>query len=260
MGWLGQHPAAGALTSSAQALSAPNSADIVGDTDLVHQYSGYTSGQWVYTARQYIPAGFTGRSYFILLNTYAPFGTNNWSTQLCFDASAGLVKDDVPGDCSGTTGLPLVTGQWVEIRVEIDLTADTQAVYYNNQLLFQDTWTDHVSGGGSLNIAAVDLFANSVSTVFYDNMSLAAAGGPTICDAPSAIPWLSETPTNGTTAGGASTPVQVTFNSTGLAAGTYNANLCIDSNDPDPGPGNGTDLVVVPFNWWLNSRAPRRSS
>jgi hypothetical protein len=45
------------------------------------------------------------------------------------------------------------------------------------------------------------------------------------------VPWLSEVPTNGTTAGGGSTPVQVTFNSTGLAAGTYNANLCVDSND-----------------------------
>ncbi len=51
-GWEGwdNNPAAGALTSSAQALSAPNSAAILGATDLVHQYSGYTSGQWVYTA------------------------------------------------------------------------------------------------------------------------------------------------------------------------------------------------------------------
>jgi hypothetical protein len=38
----------------------------------------------------------------------------------------------------------------------------------------------------------------------------------------------------------------VTFDSTGLAAGTYTGNLCVYSNDPDPGPGNGTDLVVVP--------------
>jgi len=46
--------------------------------------------------------------------------------------------------------------------------------------------------------------------------------------------------------GGGSTPVQVTFDSTGLATGTYNANLCAFSDDPDPGPGNGTNLVVVP--------------
>ena len=69
---------------------------------------------------------------------------------------------------------------------------------------------------------------------------------PPVCDSPTDIPWLSEAPTSGTTAPGASTPVQVTFDSTGLAVGTYNANLCITSNDPDAGPGNETELVIVP--------------
>lgn len=72
----------------------------------------------------------------------------------------------------------------------------------------------------------------------------AGPGGP--CDNPADVPWLSASPANGTTAGGASTPVQVTFDSTGLADGTYNANLCVTSNDPDAGPGNGTNLVIVP--------------
>jgi hypothetical protein len=71
-------------------------------------------------------------------------------------------------------------------------------------------------------------------------------GAAQTCSTPSDVPWLSETPASGSTAGGASTPVTVGFDSTGLAVGTYNATLCIDSNDPDPGPGNGTDLVVVP--------------
>ncbi len=73
-----------------------------------------------------------------------------------------------------------------------------------------------------------------------------ASGAPSLCQSPADVPWLSTAPSNGTTAGGASTPVQVSFDSTGLAVGTYNANLCVTSNDPDPGPGNGTDLVVVP--------------
>ncbi|MCA9869800.1 MAG: hypothetical protein KC487_05405, partial [Anaerolineae bacterium] len=58
--------------------------------------------------------------------------------------------------------------------------------------------------------------------------------------------WLSTDPISGTTAAGLGTDVDVTFDSTGLAGGVYNANLCITSNDPDAGPGNGTDLVVVP--------------
>ena len=245
-GW-GNVASAGALTSSAQARSAPNSVAILGASDLVHEYAE-TDGKWVYTAWQYIPAGFTGQSYFILLNTYSDTGSgNNWSTQLCFDAAAGVVRDDVPGTCTGTTTLPLVTGQWVQIRVEIDLDLDTQAVYYNNQLLFQDTWSGHVSGGGATSISAVDLFANNATTVYYDDMSLTQVLPAQACDAPADIPWASVNPTSGTTAPGGSTPVAVTFNSTGLAVGTYTGNLCVQSNDPDPGPGNGTALVIVPL-------------
>ncbi|MEP0774761.1 MAG: immune inhibitor A, partial [Acidobacteriota bacterium] len=79
-----------------------------------------------------------------------------------------------------------------------------------------------------------------------DTVEFISAATPGPCDAPADVPWLSVLPANGTTAGGATTPVTVTFDSTGLAVGVYNANLCVLSNDPDPGPGNGTELVVVP--------------
>jgi hypothetical protein len=49
----------------------------------------------------------------------------------------------------------------------------------------------------------------------------------------SAISWASADPTSGTTAAGASSTVDVTFDSTGLAAGTYEGVLCVNSNDPD---------------------------
>jgi len=47
------------------------------------------------------------------------------------------------------------------------------------------------------------------------------------------IPWLSENPTSGTVPAGSSTDVTVTFDSTGLAVGSYFGNLSIKSNDPD---------------------------
>ena len=47
------------------------------------------------------------------------------------------------------------------------------------------------------------------------------------------IPWLSETPTSGTINPGDCTPVDVTFDSTGLTLGDYFAGLQFDSNDPD---------------------------
>ncbi len=71
-------------------------------------------------------------------------------------------------------------------------------------------------------------------------------GSGEACSALSDIPWLSLNTTSGSNTGGTNTGVTVTFDSTGLANGVYTGNLCIESNDPDAGPGNGTDLVVVP--------------
>ncbi|MCA9940455.1 MAG: hypothetical protein KC418_17575, partial [Anaerolineales bacterium] len=236
-GWKGwfNDPAAGANTSDAEALSSPNSVAILGASDLVHEYD-VTSGLWNYTAWQYVPTDFAGDSYFILLNQYDDAGaTNNWSTQVTFQGAAGIVSN------TGLSGgsLPLIKGQWVEIRVEIDLNNDTQTFFYNNQVLYSGTWTGEVSGGGILAIGAVDLFANNASVVYYDDMSLASPSGGT-CSSPSDIPWVSVNPTSGMTMPGNTSVVDVTFDSTGLGAGTYNGNLCVNSNDPD------TPLVIVP--------------
>ena len=87
--------------------------------------------------------------------------------------------------------------------------------------------------------SACDEMINPLATV-------PSCGGGPVCTNLVDVPWLSETLTSGTTAGGASTPLDVIYNSTGLAPGLYSANLCAFSNDPDPGPGNGTELVVLP--------------
>lgn len=58
----------------------------------------------------------------------------------------------------------------------------------------------------------------------------AIAGG---CGATVDAPWLSVTPTNGSTAGGGSTAITLSYNSAGLTTGSYNSVLCIASNDPD---------------------------
>ncbi len=81
-------------------------------------------------------------------------------------------------------------------------------------------------------------------------------GSAPACSTPSSVPWLSEVPTSGSTAGGSSTSVTVGFNSTNLAPGAYHANLCITSNDPNPGPGNGTNLVVVPVTLTVINSTP----
>ena len=197
-GW-GNVPGAGALTSDVQSHSTPNSVAIEAASDLVHEYSGYTSDVWTYTVWQYVPSSFSGISYFLLLNSYDDPGNNlNWSTQLSFDSGTLMVANDGPD--GGT--LPLVTDQWVEIRVDINLDNNTQTVYYGGDLLFTGSWTEGMSGGGVLNIAAVDLYANSATVVYYDDISLVG-----LLD----IPWLSLDPMAGATLPGESSLVDVSF-------------------------------------------------
>jgi hypothetical protein len=66
-----------------------------------------------------------------------------------------------------------------------------------------------------------------------DTLQYASAAEPEACDAPANVPWLSASPTSGTTSAGATSNVAVTFDSTGLAPGSYEALLCVASNDPE---------------------------
>jgi len=168
-GW-DNNPGANAYITDVQAVSPPHSVEITGPSDMVHEYDGYASGLWVYTAWQYVPTGFSGTSYFLLLNQYNDGGPYNWSTQVSFN-SAGYIQNDYDG-----SQLPLITGRWVELRVEIDLDADVQTFYYDDQMLFSSSWTNGMGGAGSLDIACVDLYANNASPVYYDDMSLVPGG------------------------------------------------------------------------------------
>ena len=168
-GWEGD-PTWDAYVTDLYSRSAPNSLESTLNTDIVQEFEGYTSGQWTFTAWQYVPGDFVGLSYFILLNTYGA-GVHNWSTQVGFD-STGVVESEFEGN-----QLPLITDEWVELRVEIDLDADVQDIYYDGDLLSSKSWTDGVSGGGALNIGALDLFANGASPIYWDDLSLIPAPG-----------------------------------------------------------------------------------
>ena len=149
--------------------SPPFSMAIDDTDDAVHQFSGYNSGYWEFCAWQYITnEAIDGSTYFILMNTYEPSGSQSWSTQIEFKNYDEVVESEYEGKV-----LPLIKGEWVEIRIIINFDEDYQKIYYNNNLLSQKSWTDGVSGDGELNIAAVDLFGNEVEyEVYYDDISL----------------------------------------------------------------------------------------
>jgi hypothetical protein len=180
-GWKGwfNDPGAGALTSNAQFVSAPNSANIAGASDLVHEYS-VTGGLWRYSGSVFVPQAHTGTSYMILMSNYSDANVNlHWSTQMTFNSTTNLVGDDSPN--GGTvTPVGLVKGQWIGFSVDIDLVNDTKVVRYNNQQVLASRWRDVAGGtsGATLSVGAVDLYANNTTSVFYDNLSLQAVPEP----------------------------------------------------------------------------------
>ncbi len=184
-GWKGwdDNPSNGAYVDDEQYISSPNSVEVLNLVDLVHEFEGYNTGIWTFSAWTYIPTGFSGESYFILLDEYVDGGgqdLNHWAIQLRLDSALGKVESEHNG---GNTNL--IYDQWVEIRVEIDLMADWMELYYNDVILEDKEWTAGVNNDytGNLNIAAVDLFANGASIVYYDDISLEGNLNPLIADA-----------------------------------------------------------------------------
>ncbi|MCB9134926.1 MAG: S8 family serine peptidase [Anaerolineales bacterium] len=75
---------------------------------------------------------------------------------------------------------------------------------------------------------------------------VSGGGGPS-CASPVDIPWLSLDPNAGATNGGATSTVDVVFDSTGLSTGVYTGTLCVNSND------SVTPLVEVPVEMTVSS-------
>ena len=215
-GWKGwdNDPLWTAYVTSDQSFSGPHSVDIVADADLVHEYSGCTSGAWTFSTMQFIPEDFMGQSYFILLSQYEEPATQEsclWAVQLRFDSDLEIVQSEHAG-----LDLPLITGQWVEIRVEIDLDVDWMEIYYDGDLLEEKAWTAGPNNDFTsiLNIGAVDLYAALASSVYYDDMSLEGGATQPDLDCTGDLDWIDVEP--GATVTGSFTVENIGAAGTGL--------------------------------------------
>ena len=181
-GW-GDDPAFAAPVSQAQARSGEQSVEIHGDADLVHEFCAEGPGAWSFSAWQYIPADFASGAdddlagtYFILLSAYDdvdPWGSAFWTVQAQFDSNDGLAKF-FHGDGFDRIEIPYETDRWVKIQTVVDLDDDWTHVYYDDELVTEYVWTGGVvgDGGGTLDIAAVDLYAHQSTSVYYDDLRL----------------------------------------------------------------------------------------
>jgi hypothetical protein len=172
-GWTGwdDNPAATGTISDTQARSAPQSLMVNDTSDAIHPVAGIEGGKWKITAWQYLPSNLSGVSYFVVNTYYQHGGPYFWAVELHFDPVTGQVNDAIR-DTDSLHPLPVVYDQWVEIRIEADLSSGLGTIneYYNNQLLVSGNW---IAGAiGQLAIGNIDLYAPHGSPVYYDDISI----------------------------------------------------------------------------------------
>ena len=163
-------PSAGALVSNLRAQAGAKSIRISGSSDLVHEFA-LAGGKWVLTAWQYIPSQTTGTTYFILLNTYKDGGPNDWSIQTQYNLATGAIT---PWSGAVGQGGKIKYNEWVPIQLVIDLDGNTFEEYYDGVMIATDQWDDDAHG----TFQAIDLYGNSASSVYYDEITIDNANPP----------------------------------------------------------------------------------
>jgi hypothetical protein len=157
---LGASPSGQPATLPSLTSLGTNAVEITGAADLV-QEPALAGGAFVLTALQYIPSGTAGTTYFILMNQYG--AVNEWSTQTTFNLDTGEISSWSAGLSADTT---IKYDQWVEIKIEVDLDANTLVEYYDGVQIDSKEWSASNSGV----FGAIDLYGNNASSVYYDNI------------------------------------------------------------------------------------------
>jgi hypothetical protein len=165
---------------SGGAHSGANSFSMDPTTDVV-QTGNVTSGQWTISAQTFFPTAATGDGYFILLHGYGDAALDSWSVVIRFDGDDGQLYDEINGTFPYGPAVSIgsvIRGQWVPIRAEINLTANTYDFYYNNVQLIDDrVYSPPGTPVATPGIQCIDLYSFSSSGMRYDTISMTSAGG-----------------------------------------------------------------------------------
>ena len=179
-------PAADTYVTNVESLSPPNSLEMGGASNMLHNLGVLTSGMYEFSAWQFIPAGFqpdmpggplTG-TFVNLMSIYEHGGPYHWAVQLQFDATDGMLKV-FDGDPVQTIDVPYQTETWVRISCFIDLDADLVEIYYDDVMITSYPWSVGVMGdGGAVELGAINFDAHGSSPVYYDDVQFNLLGPP----------------------------------------------------------------------------------
>ncbi len=175
--WNNAGAAADGNVSSDFAASGENSLMLSNAADIVMLFSDITSGIWSVKANWLVSSEQMAITYFLLLNTYAHNGTQNWSVQVAFDAAQSVIRDELSG-AGGT--LPLVFDEWMEIQVIIDFDADSYTLSIGGAQLVSGAsfMTD-----GQLALECIDLYSDSATgfnATYVDDVQVTKVCAPLI--------------------------------------------------------------------------------
>ncbi len=184
--WTGSVGVCGSVTTE-QANSPPHSLKIVGvgtppGDDTVQQLD-IVGGVWTFRTMTYVPTDATGTGSAILLNTYPTIANSSWSMVIWLDATQNQIRDWNNVDLT-----PMIKGQWVELRAEIDIPNDSYDVYYDGKpFVTGSSWRDHIQPGGTGRIRAIDLYggepgSGGITAMYFDDIGVFPEGGGCGCD------------------------------------------------------------------------------
>ncbi len=147
-------------------------------SDLVHEFTGFTSGKHTLRVFTYAPTGIADTWSYLILSTYSIPGPYLWVVWVDLNPNTGLFSA-WHGTTSPVQG-PLILNQWVEVRAQIDLTANQVEVFYNGvSTAAPYSWTGGYAGTdlGTLNIACIDLYHSVATTnpsgrAYWDDFGL----------------------------------------------------------------------------------------
>jgi hypothetical protein len=175
-GWDG-NSTVGAYVTSDVYLTPPHSVEIAVATDLIHQFEGYNSGVWNFSAWVYVPSDYEGSQGYMILSVYYHEGGEDlrWNSWIQIDSFTGTVVAMNDG-----WELPMIWDDWAQFLAIIDLDSDWYEMYYNGEILEYKEWTagwDN-SYNCELEIKCLDLYAAGGSAVYYDDLAFRAFGSP----------------------------------------------------------------------------------
>jgi len=152
-----------------QFRSEPHSLKIHGLMDILHEFTGLNSGNltftmWIYIPNEYLDGGL------VAFSSYGVYGDPS-HYQVPFLLEFDNVNHIVYDWLGGEGELPLITDQWVELRLEVNLEGDWCECYYNNELLLEGDWSSMGTGYGYRNFYEIGL-GYGQSPIYYDDFSI----------------------------------------------------------------------------------------